>query len=66
MATNTTPELDQAIKIVQSEQFTRENYQALVALADKAGDRSIGDMVEAFIAAAPDTAFLEENENAAS
>jgi hypothetical protein len=59
---NSTPELDQAIAIVQSEQFTRENYQALVQLSDQTEDRRIGDMIEAFIAAAPNVDFMADED----
>jgi hypothetical protein len=58
--TDSTPELDQAIAIVQSEQFTRENYQALVQLSEQWEDRRIVDMVEAFIAAAPNVDFMDD------
>jgi hypothetical protein len=53
-------DLGQAISIVQSEQFTRKNYQTLVALAEETGDRRIGDMIEAFIAAAPNLEFMDD------
>jgi hypothetical protein len=56
---NTTPELEQAIAIVQSEQFTRENYQTLVKLSEQSQDQRVGDMVEAFIAAAPNVDFMD-------
>jgi hypothetical protein len=54
------PELKQAIALVQSKQFTRENYQTLLRLADETEDDRIGDMVEAFIAAAPNVDFLNQ------
>lgn len=62
MIKNATPELKQAIALVQSEQFTRENYQALVTLAEQTEDRRIGDMIEGFIAAAPNMDFLGEGD----
>lgn len=55
---NNSTYIDNAIAIVQSEQFTAENYQALLRLADESEDERIGDMIEAFIAAAPDLEFM--------
>ena len=57
---DSTPELEQAIAIVQSEQFTRENYQTLLQLSEQSGDSRIGDIIEAFIAAAPNVDFLDD------
>ena len=57
---NSTPELEQAIAIVQSEQFTRENYQTLVQLAEATKDTRVGAMIEAFIAAAPNIDFIDK------
>jgi hypothetical protein len=53
-------ELERAIAIVRSKEFTRENYQALVQLSEQTDDRRIGDMVEAFIAAAPNVDFMDD------
>lgn len=59
MIKNSTPELEQAIAIVQSNEFTLENYQALLQLADSTGDSRIGDMIEAFIADSPNAEFAD-------
>jgi hypothetical protein len=55
-----TPELEEAIAIVRSNQFTHENYQTLLALAHTTEDNRIGDMFEAFIASAPNSDFLDK------
>ena len=56
----TTPELEQAIAIVQSKEFTGENYQALLQLSEQSKDGRIGSMIEAFLAASPSLDFMDE------
>lgn len=53
------PALLDAIAILQSNEFTKENYQALLSLAEV--DNLAGDLVEAFIVAAPNLDFIREN-----
>lgn len=53
------PEYIEALGIVQSGKFTKENYQRLVYLARKAENFEVGSMLEAFEAAAPNIDYLD-------
>jgi len=60
MPLNSTPELEQAIAIVKSKDFSAANHQTLLQLLQKTEDTRIGDMLEAFIAASPSLHFNAE------